>query len=65
MKNLTIQELEPLQNLINETSLSKLEHFFINSNLSKEERTKLVDILTGAFLPTALKNKKESLNHSI
>jgi len=65
MKNLTIQELEPLQNLINETSLEKLEHFLINTNLSKEERTKLVDILTGAFLPTALKNQKESLDHSI
>ena len=65
MKNLTIQELEPLQNLINETSLEKLEHFLINTNLSKEERTKLVDILTGAFLPTVLKNQKESLDHSI
>jgi hypothetical protein len=45
MKNLTIQELTPLQNLINETSLSKLESFLINTNLSKDERVKLIDII--------------------
>jgi hypothetical protein len=45
MKNLTIQELAPLQNLINETSLSKLESFLINTNLSKDERVKLIDII--------------------
>lgn len=57
MKNLTVPELAPLQNLINETSLSKLEHFFINTNLSKEERVKLVNILTDALLPSVLKNQ--------
>ena len=45
MKNLTIQELAPLQNLINETSLSKLESILINTNLSKDERVKLIDII--------------------
>jgi hypothetical protein len=45
MKNLTIQELAPLQNLINETPLFKLESFLINTNLSKDERVKLIDII--------------------
>lgn len=45
MKKLIIQELSPLQNLTNEKSLSNLEIFLINTNLSKEERSKLIDIL--------------------
>lgn len=60
----TIQELAPLQNLINETSFLRLESFLINTNLSKEERVKLVNILTEALLPSALKNVvKENLEH--
>lgn len=54
MKNLTVLELEPIQNLVNEATLLKLEYFFINTNLNRDERIKLVNILTDA-----LKNQKE------
>lgn len=56
MKNLTVKELEPLQNLVDESSIQKLEHFFINSNLTSEERSKLIKIMTGAIVPIVLKN---------
>ena len=60
MKNLTVNELEPLQNLIDESSIQKLEFFFINTNLSTNDRVKLINILTGAIVPIVLKNTNQN-----
>ena len=57
MKNLNLKELEPLQNLIDESSINKLEHFLVNTNLSADERLRLVNILTGAIVPIVLKKR--------
>jgi hypothetical protein len=45
MTKLTVKELEPLQNLIDEFSITKLEDFFINTNLTSIDKRKLVDII--------------------
>jgi hypothetical protein len=45
MTKLTVKELEPLQNLIDEFSITKLEDFFINTNLTSIDKIKLVDII--------------------
>ena len=53
---ITVKELQPLQNLIDENSINKLENFFVNTNLSSSERERLINILTGAIVPIVLKN---------
>jgi hypothetical protein len=45
MTKLTVKELEPLQNLIDEFSITKLEDFFINTNLTSIDKIKLVEII--------------------
>jgi len=63
MNNLTVKELEPLKNLIDESSIQKLELFFLNTNLSSIDRVKLINILTGAIVPIVLKNLNKNHNH--
>jgi hypothetical protein len=60
---MTVKELQPLQNLIDESSINKLENFFVNTNLSSGEREKLINILTGAIVPIVLKNINQNQNH--
>lgn len=57
---ITLKELQPLQNLIDENSINKLEDFFVNTNLSSSERERLINILTGAIVPIVLKNTNQN-----
>lgn len=60
---ITVKELEPLQNLIDDSSISNLEHFFVNTNLSSGERAKLINILIGAIVPIVLKTPQNHFDN--
>ena len=48
---IAIKELEPLEKLVDEHSVQRLEQFLINCNLSSQEREKLVQIVVGMIIP--------------
>ena len=54
MKNFSVKEIESLNEIVNDSTLNKLELFLINTNLSKEERIKLVDIIRDSVLDSEL-----------
>lgn len=50
MKNFSVKEIEPLVRIVDNETLNNLELFLINTNLSTEDRTKLVDIIRDSVL---------------
>jgi hypothetical protein len=55
MKNFSVKEIESLNEIVNDSTLNKLEFFLINTNLSKEERIKLVQIIHESVLDSELR----------
>jgi hypothetical protein len=55
MKNFSVKEIESLNEIVNDSTLNKLELFLINTNLSKEDRIKLVQIIHESVLDSELK----------
>lgn len=55
MKNFSVKEIESLNEIVNDSTLNKLELFLINTNLSKEDRIKLVQIIHESVLDSELR----------
>lgn len=55
MKKFSVKEIESLNEIVNDSTLNKLELFLINTNLSKEDRIKLVQIIYECVLDSELK----------